>query len=309
LGRINYREVILGAGRITWEQKVLWIPAFLMAASGVFYMGGIYSLGWSYSGDPGTQSFSVISVALQNLFQRSPLLSIVLLLLFVFILIFIAVMAQTIIMRGVMQARLGRGALKFGELLAGSLAYFWRVIGVAISWSLIITVILTPLICFGALIFSPALQSAAQGIASGSTIYAVILYLIIFLVSLVTNALMMSSMLAVIVEDKGVGGAISRGWSIFRQRLKDSLLVSTILTVINYLLSGLLVNLLIRYFVTNLAKISAAGLSPVSAALFVSLNVLLALAAVIIHVLVMVYYSGAWTLAFLQWTKPTRVSK
>ena len=133
---MDFGEVLSSAWKIIWKHKVLWIFGILASCGSANGSTSILSsvIG---SGVP-------VIIQIERIPEWQIILSIIVVLIAVLqialLVFFLATIGRIGMIRGTQQSDAGINKLVFGELLSGSMPYFWRVFGLNLVVGLAIVV-------------------------------------------------------------------------------------------------------------------------------------------------------------------------
>jgi hypothetical protein len=230
---LNFGEVLTRAWQITWKFKVLWI--FGVLASCARGGGGGSNSSYQVSGDGGTgPSNPPFEQLMQQLSQwlQANWWVIILLVLFAFLLMLVAVFLGTIgriaLIRGTLQAESGARSLSFGELFQGSLPYFWRIFGLSFLVGLAFFVVFAMLGLVGIL-------TAGIGL-----VCIIPLVCLILPIAIVVNLILEQAYVAIVKENLGLVDGLRRGWEVLRINLGPIIVMAIILFVIAFVVTFVL---------------------------------------------------------------------
>jgi hypothetical protein len=212
----NFGEVLSRAGQITWKHKNLWLAGIVITLVSLVPM--LVSLPFSSS------VFSFSDPAELNRQMPLFLLANGLTVLISILLIPVYAIGMAIPSLGTVRLEKGSQALNLGELIKGTLPYFWRILGVVV------------LVWLGALIAMVALM-ACDAVVSMVTfgIGILCLFPLFIPLAILILALMEEGMAAVLMDDLGVSNALQRAWEL----IKKNVGVMALLSVIIYLVSAI----------------------------------------------------------------------
>lgn len=226
----------------------------------------------------------------------------------------ISVIAQGGLIGGVQQIE-EEGNTTFGQAWSAGARNFWRLFGLSL---LLVLPVLLLLIIFAALfgvalvpiitaairgdesILSKAANSAFALICGGGTLGCVGL-----LYAIIAAALRTFGERAIVLEQKGVIDAVSRGWEVFRGNLGNIILLALLMLVVSIvvgfviaIVSGLLSAPALITAILSVGNEGGAG----SLALGGFTLVLVAIVAAVINAIFAAFSSAVWTLAYRQFT-------
>lgn len=306
----NFGEVLSRAWQIIWKHKILWIFGILAGcgqSGGGGNGGGGRNFGFENQGpELPPQVMRWFEIIQENLLTVM-VVGFTLFCLFWILSIFLATVGRIGLIRGTAQAEGGAESLVFGQLFSGSLAYFWRVIGlsliVAIPVLLLFAVLFVGLIVF-AVTASEGSDAAVVGIVAMVPLLigcVCILIPIMFVVGMIVHQVER----AIVLEDMLLLPAISRGWDVFRSNLGPIILMAIILAVIS-LAVGFVIAIPVFIIVIPTMIAFAAGEAQdwtpliamgVGLCLYIPVSLLL-------NGIAIAYTESAWTLTYMRLTRP-----
>ncbi len=287
----DFADVLTRAGRITWNNKALWILGILAALGS----GGGSSFNTDFSGGgDGGAGLDQFQRALERMFgqrvDESLLVIIGLGLLCVGLIIGIVLIALSVIGRGGLiggtQLAERNGRVSFGEAWSAGVSKFWTlfiiglVVGVAgfvvslMSVFAFITICLAPLACVGVIVV------------------------------IVLSVVGYPAQIAAVTENLGIGDALGRAWAVIQANVAAIIILGLILAVISGVI-GFVIGLPIVFIVfPPLLAVATGGEEALGAGMlfaglcFVAyLPVLLLLAGIL-----QTWVTAAWTLAYQRFT-------
>lgn len=209
--KFDLGDVLTRAWQITWKHKVLWVfnilPVLLsliflpVVLIPIFFMDPRALAGPSFTGQPG-YGLLVLGVGLLN--------SILSLLLYA--------RGSASASLGILRAEQGEVDLSFRGLFQDGAQFFGRILGIVLLVGLGSG--LVALVLFGCLSLVGTLTMGIGMLCLQP------LFLLIYPGMLVVYALMEISQAAVIVEDKGVSDALTRGWDLIRNHFWPVIIIT-----------------------------------------------------------------------------------
>ena len=220
----NFGEVLTRAWQITWKHKILWIfGVFAGCARGGG--GGSGGGGGGTGTSPGDQPFSQFQRVFDQIGQwinENPWIvavSVILVLAFVILAIFLGTIGRVALIRGTYQAEQGAERLIFGDLFSGSMPYFWRVFGLSLLIGLIALLLFVPLVLFGVL-------------TAGVGLICVLPLICILIPALwVVSVVIEQANAAIVLENLGIGDGLRQGWEIVRANVGPIIILTLILFI------------------------------------------------------------------------------
>jgi hypothetical protein len=307
----NFGEVLTRAWQIIWKNKVLWVFGVLASCG---QSSGNFNSNTSGGGDGGgfgqppnlppevLRWFRTIE---ENITTILVILLAVVCIIWI-ISIFLGVIGKVGLIRGTVQAEGGADALVFGELFSGSVPYFWRMFGLSLILALpaIILAIAVAVIVVGALFASGGEES---GVLAVFALIPVIFGCICLLIPVmfVLRMIFRQSERAIVLEEMSVLPAITRGWEVFRANLGPVILMAIILGVIGFII-GLVITVpvFLIVFPAMLAFAVGEGQNMTPVYLMGVCFCIYIPIAWLLQGIGISYIESAWTLTYLQLTKP-----
>lgn len=206
----DFGEVLARAGQITWKYKNLWLGGIVIGLIGMFpaLISFIFAPSLFSFADPSEMNSQFPAIWLINIL--SILVSILSIPLYV--------IGMTVPSLGTLQLERGSEKLNFGELIRGTLPYFWRVLGVFLLIGL--SGFLVAIVFMGC---TGVLSMVTFGLASiCGLIFFIPLGMLIF-------AFIEQGMAAVLVDNLGVSSALQRAWELIKENLGVMVLMSLII--------------------------------------------------------------------------------
>jgi hypothetical protein len=310
---MDYNEILTKAWQITWKYKVLWIFGILAGCGGNAAQNNSRFNAGSPQG-PGAPAPQDIPPILQPIFdpfirffeslsQTEIFLYGLLFVLIGFFITLVIVVLSTVgrigLVAGTLKATANPDRLTFGGLFESVKPFFWRVLGLNLLLALAFIGIG---IALGAGFAVVAVATFGLGI-----ICLLPLFCLFIPAAWLLSIVIEQANIALIVDDLSIGDALSRGWDIFRANMMPLILMGLILTLGIGLFGGFLINLPLAFIgiptllavLSDSAAAARTGLIIGGICLVVYLPVLLALAGML-----QTYIRSAWTLTYLQLTKP-----
>jgi uncharacterized Zn finger protein (UPF0148 family) len=288
IGKFNYGEVLLKPVKIIWKHKRLSVPAILMNAISWLYSIMILSITSSIQAQTKDSSST-------GLIFLIPLAAIVL----VVPEIYLGCASFFIPSVGTFQADNGKLPGSLRDSFKKLSAFFWRIIGVNILLGIIILAVMLPIFCI-VVLSSTSWLSNPQAFYS----HTWVIYILGFVISPVVSGFEQQSLLAIIIENRGISEALSRGWKIFTHFVGVNLLMGLILFTINF---GIVYLCTIpqNLFINQIQSILTGGKLDLTTILTYSgVGILYwVLFSVLIGTLG-TYVQSVWTLTFLRLTRP-----
>jgi hypothetical protein len=300
---MNYGEVLIRAWQIIWKHKVLWIFGLLSGCAS----GSTGGSGGSTNYQVGSREFPELERFFNSLTDTQIILGALILIGVVLLLIVIAIVLSTIgrigLVRGTLQADAGTAQLRFSDLFRGSYPYFWRVFGLNLLFGLMILLVVSLIVGFAVLV---GIVTAGIGL-----ICLLPLFCLLIPIGWLVGILIEQANIALVVEDIGIGDAISRGWEVIRTHLGEMILMGLIL----FLGGGLVgIVLALPFFI---------AVVPLAWSLFAGTNVGLnggvwiSILCLVLYLPVLLVLSGmlrayigsAWTLNYLRLTGRTPITE
>ncbi len=293
---MDYGEVITRAWRIIWKYKVLWIFGILAGFTAPSTNGST-SAGNQVQYRFGSGEWARIGLDIQNFFNRIPIWVWILLALVGILLFIIAIVLNTIgrigVIKGASQGDEGVARLSFGPLFSASLPYFWRVFFLNLLVGLAMVILVIVLL----ILFIPI---AILTLGIGLICFICLVIPIGWFIQLLVE----QSIIAMIIEDRGIFDGLSRGWQVVTKNLGHMIVIALILflggAIVSFLIGLPALAALSPLLVAAIAQTRTAitGSILLSALLFlIYLPFLLILSGIL-----SAYISTAWTLTFRRLT-------
>jgi hypothetical protein len=207
----NFGEVLARAGEITWKHKSLWLAGIVISLIGMFpaLISVIFAPSLFSFADPSEMNgqFPVVIWLINGLSILVSLLSIPL-----------YAIGMAVPSLGTLQLEKGSEKLNLGELIKGTLPYFWRVLGVYLLVGL--GGFLVAIVFMGC---TGVLSVVTFGLASiCGLVFFIPLGMLIF-------AFIEQGMAAILVDNLGVSSALQRAWELIKANLGVMALMSLII--------------------------------------------------------------------------------
>ncbi len=290
----NFGEVLARAGQITWKNKNLWLAGIVITL--VSFLSAPISLmvnpAFSSLSDPSEINRQMPSILLANgLVMCLSILSIPL-----------YVIGLAIPSLGTFQLEKGSEKLRFGELVRGTLPYFWRILAIFL---------LIGLGAFLAIMILAVLIGFLSAITFGLAALCFFPLFILFIpLGILVYAFMEQAMAAILVDNLGVSSALQRAWELLKKNLLAMALMSLIIYLGSMVVSMLIsVPMMIPMFGYMTNVIQSAGSEPDFQA-FQSLyrNMMWWMLAfspfyAVFEGILFTFMQSAWTLTYLRLTR------
>jgi len=312
---MDFGQVLTKAWKIIWKFKVLWIFGFLASCgqNGGGSSGGSSNTGVQYSrGDqnlpPGMRQFFH---GFENFFDAIQAWQIAALIIGILFLVLIIAAISAIfstvgrvgLIQGTVKAEAGAEKITFSELFNSGKPFFWRIFGfnflAGLAVMIIVILLLLPFIGLGIL---------TLGI--GMLCLIPIICLLIPASWLIT-VIFEQVNIAIVIEDLNIIDGLKRGWEVFRENIGNMIVMSLIL-VVGGAIVGFVIALPMIFVMVPAAIGVIGGLSSNSDLIFgggiaTALVCLTAYLPVLIVLggILQAYIKTAWTLTYLQLTKPS----
>lgn len=319
---MDIMRILRRSFEITWSYRALWVFGFILALTaprggGGGGGGGGGSGGSSYLGHPGLAGLSVPQFFE---FQDAAIIAVVIIVALLLAVIFAVgrVVAETALIRMVndyedtgVRVKVGQG-FRLGwsrPALRIFVMDLLLVLGVLVASVLVFGIAAAPLA--GLMSDSDAVK--VVGMASG--IFLLLLALALFIAAIIFLSVLLPFFhRACVLEGRGVFDAFHRGWTVFRSRLSDAIIMALVLFCIGLALSLVLLPIafLLLFGGATLASLPglAAGLIsslflhgelPIVAGFIVALPIIILIVlipALFLSGLFQVFTSAAWTLTY-----------
>jgi hypothetical protein len=302
--KLDFAKILTRSWQIIWKHKVLWVFGVLAGfANGGSSGNSGNSNRSNYNSNGNTTPFTDGQFdqwggQIKEFVQEYMLIIIAICLVIVilsFVLYALGMMGRIGIIQGVHKVERGAESLAFGELWSESMPYFWRFFGLNFLIGLAFTVLLLPLILLGVL--------------TGGIGFACVLPLICLLIPIgwAVSLILEQAQVAIVVENLSMVDGFKRGWEICKPNVGGVIVMALILGVASFII-GIVIALPIILAVVPLL-ISMPTLEEASS---IPVNVWITLVCCALYFPVLLILSGiltaytktAWTLTYLQLTKP-----
>ncbi len=315
---MQYGALLSRAWDIIWRNKIIWVFGFLAGLG----TGGANGSNWRTNFNiPGRVPPGEITLPpwLQRFFSEPTLLLVVIViavaivLLIALVLALIAALGHGGMVEMVREAD-DTGTTGFSTGWGAGLRHVLGVFAIRFLLGLpSVIIILAGLIPFLLTIFPAAMQSA-RGVPGGTapgwvvgTLFACFLpALCIGLLAMIPLSLLETlSIRALVLEERGIGDSIRRGWQIFTQNLGQVIVLWLIFAVIGLVLAivvGLIVAALAVALIVPIALLVVA--SPLFVIPLVLAALVVAVIGAAIRSVVEAFVSAVWTLAYRQFAAP-----
>ncbi|MCS6848072.1 MAG: hypothetical protein RMN52_10190 [Anaerolineae bacterium] len=320
---MDFGATISRAFNIVLKHRALWILGFLASL-----VGGVGSAGNSFntSGGAFTSPSGELSPEAERFFNQlttDPGLILAgltgflcIALLISLVLWVISIMAQGGLIGGVRQIE-EEGSTTFGQAWSVGVRKFWPLLGLSLLLALPGLVLLVLfLLLFGGTLFpifaaTVSGDEAAQAAAAGGIFLLIcgggVLGCITLIYAVIAAALQTFGERAIVLENKGVIDALSRGWAVFRSNLGNIILLALLMFVIGVVVNfivGIIAGLL---FAPTLISIifgagSEGGVGPSTLILGGLTFLVVVVIGAIISAIFAAFSSAVWTLAYRQFT-------
>jgi len=296
IGKFNYGEVLLKPVKIIWKHKRLSVPAILINAIISLYSIMILSI------TPSIQAQTKDSSSQELIF-------LILLAAIVLVVpgIYLGCASFFITSVGTFQADNGKLPASLRDSFKKLSTFFWRLIGLNFLLGIIILAVMLPILCIVVLcivvLSSASWLSNPQAVSSNTWV----LYILGFVITPVVSGFEQQSLLAIIIENRGISEALSRGWKIFTRFVGINLLMGLILYTINSGI-GYLFTLPQNFFINQIQSILTGGKSDLTTILTYSgIGILYWVLSSFLMGIFGAYGQSVWTLTFLRLTRPASV--
>jgi len=308
----NFGEVLSRAWQIVWKHRSLWVFGILASCN----RGGA-SVNWNFNGNNGGFNRGIPNLppeAIQffQFLARNAVAIITATIAIVCIIWIIAVFLGTIgrigLIRGTWQAETGENVI-FGQLFSESLPYFWRVFGLSLLVGLPFLIVIGAVVA-SFLAFGIGVSHAGNNANAGIGFLALMPFLfccicLLIPIGIVVNLIVRQAERAIVLENASVLPALSRGWDVFRNNLAPIIIMAIILAVISLVAGFILaIPIIIVVVPATIAFIAnqARNWTPMILAL-ACICILIPFLWLISGIL-MAYIESAWTLTYMQLTRP-----
>lgn len=304
---LDFGTILSRAWKITWDNKVLWIFGIL---AGLGSGGGSSNTGSRFSnfGNAPRGQPPELPPRIQEFFNRfepGMLAAIIGGILCVAIIIFLVILALSIMGRGGLiggvQLVEANGTVTFGEAWNAGLRHFWTLFLIGLLVFIITLVLGLILIIPGAIL---------AGVTFGIGFICFIPLLCVFFVAVIILSVIANfAQIAAVLEGLSVVDALRRGWEVLRANIAPIIILGIILVVVHFIIS-FVASLPILLIVVP-AMIGMVGLANESQAVgTTSLAIAAACFCLYLPVLLVIggilqtWVTSAWTLAYQQLTRP-----
>lgn len=300
---MDFGEVLSSAWKIIWKHKILWIFGILASCGSV--NGSTANLGnnfqWTVPAPVDDYFFQIERIPeWQIILVIAVVLFVVLL--FALLVIFLATLGRIGMIRGTQQADAGIDRLVFGELLSGSMPYFWRVFGLNLLVGLAIVVFFISFFL-------------AMGVFTVVTLgigALCIIPLLCILVPLIWfgGVIVEQSNIAIVVENVSMLEGLRRGWDVVISNLGPMVAMALLLMVGLGFVAGFIIGLPLFFIMAPVFVGAISGSKDVFGIGFVMAAICFCLYMPVVLLLsgvLKAYISSAWTLTYLRFTKENRL--
>ena len=294
---MNIGDVLVGGWKTIWKHKVLWIFGILAGCATGSY--GASNGGVTYQFDAPVEFQNFIESTDPALLALYVGLMILIGLVLLVLVVFLSTVGRIGLIRGAFQSNLGTEKLTFGGLFSGSTPYFWRVFGLTLLVSILSFVTILGIILV-------AVAGTIVTLGLGTLCLIPLLCLLIPAIWML-GIFIQQSVLAVVVEDKGVMDGLQRGWQIFKEHLGDMLILGLIFLLINVVVTFILIKPLIGITVPVITGFFDGTESAVRTAWAAALVAFLCYTPLLLLLngILRAYFESAWTLNYTRYL-PTK---
>ena len=313
----NFGEVLARAWQIVWKRRALWIFGMLASCS----RGGT-NFNWNMNGGSGggfndgspnlpPQAEQFLQYLTQNAVSIAAVV-ITVICIFSIVVIFLGTIGRIGLIRGTWLSETG-GNVAFGSLFSESMPYFWRVFGLSLLVNLPFVFVIGAMVA--GMIALVVGASASQ--QSSPTLLGLLAFLPFFLICLcllipigfVISLIVRQAERAIVLENLGVLPALSRGWDIFRNNLGPLIVMALILAVISLVVGFIVaIPVLLVVLPSTFAFMAGGGPGWNTMGLVFACMCLLAPVLWLINGILMAYMESAWTLTYMQITRPQDIT-
>lgn len=321
---MDFGATLSRAFNIALKHRVLWVLGFLAsltsgvngAGNALSNLSGLFTPGSSGEALPEVERFFGPIIR-----EPGPIVGALCGLVCVVLLVSLAlwvisIIAQGGLIGGVQQIE-EEGNTTFGRAWSAGARNFWRLFGLSLLLALPVLLLLIIFVALFGVTLAPIVTALARGDESASSTAAGSAFALIccggalgcigLLYAIIAAALRTFGERAIVLEQKGVIDAVSRGWEVFRSNLGNIILLALLMLVVNIvvgfaiaIVSGLL------FAPTLITAILSAGNEGGIGAGLLALRgltlVLVAIVAAIINAIFAAFSSAVWTLAYRQFT-------
>jgi hypothetical protein len=292
----NFGEVLARAWQITWKHKSLWLAGILVALVGLAASAISLAFNPQYASmnDPAEVSRQLPLILLSS--AASIFISL--------LSIPLTVLAMTIPSLGTVHLERGSERVRFGELLKGSLPYFWRIL--AIFLIVIVGTIIVTMVLVGCIML---LSVLTFGVGALCAVPVVILFIPVWIL---VYAVMEQALSAIVVDNLGFSAALQRAWDLVRANMLVMVLISLIIYLGSAILSMIVsIPLMIPIFGFMMEIIRTGGQTQPDPQLIQDFTRnlvwwMLAFSPLfaIFQGIVYAFMQSAWTLTYMRLTRP-----
>jgi len=285
--KFDLGEVLTRTWKIGWNHKVLWLWQMLPALVGIVFMPLFFIA---------NPAFMMLMGMDSEPYWNSPWLPLGFMGLMFLLFIpsaFLSVMAQLAVTHGAVKAERGAEKLSFTELFRESLPYFWRVFGLyAIFFGTWIVLL------FGFNIFVSLASMVTFGLASLCFMPMFLLFIPIMLVGFTVLEVAQA---AIVADDMGLMGAISRSWTLFRANVLGLIILMLILYFGMTIISGFFAfPAMIPMMMFPIGFASQGEPNTVMVILFFAVFMLVFALMYLVQAILMAFFQTAWAVVYLR---------
>lgn len=307
----NFGEVLTRAWQIIWKHKILWIFGIL-ASCGQGRGGGNSGSGGGNSGFDASsfdlppqvmQWFNTIEQNLTSIIAAG----IAIICIIWILVIFLSTIGRIGLIRGTFQADGGAENIIFGQLFSESMPYFWRMFGLSLIIALPVLFLIGALFA-GIIVFAISISGGNDaswlGIATMIPLFLGCCCLLIP-VMFVVGMIIRQSQNAIVLEDKPLMPALSRGWEVFRANLGPIIIMAIILSIIGFFVGFIVaIPIFLIVFPTIFALILGQG-ETFAPLIFMGVCMCIYIpVALVFQGIITAYTESAWTLTYMRITQP-----
>ena len=309
---MNYGNLIIGAFRITWRFKFLWLYGIFLG-TGLNFNSFNYNLSLDDSDARlfrGHESVKEITRWIND--NLTLIIALVAVIIFLALLFWVVrIISQSAVVWSVAKAK-NETAPTFLEAFKVGLTFFWRLFGLFLLVSLV-------LVLFLLIFLVPPFFIFFSTFGNGPIIAFPILALFILLIILVViplivfvNVLVMYAIRFIVIDDRHIMNALGSSVRLIRNNPGTSLLVwllSAALVIaiaialfVAIILLGIPIGLLAYFLITS-------GVTVVKIAILATLGIALTMVILTLSGFGQAYFSAFWTLAWIELTQPEKLNE
>ena len=296
---MDYGEVLSRAWQIVWKHKVLWIFGIL-AGCGSSGNAGRFSSSYRTDNVPsGVEDFFLQFGRIPDWQIAALIVGFILVILVLVVLAaFLTTVGKIGVIQGAQKADQGALSMKFGELLSGSLPFFWRVFLLNLLFGL----------AFAALVFVLVIVFAFGAILTLGIAVICMIPVICLLVPVtwLLFVVLEQANIAIVVDNLGIMDGLRRGWQVFRDNLGAIIIMALILGIGVSLIGGLIISApLFLIAIPVMSTVLLGSDSAIWGGLLITGLCFLAYLPfwLVLNGILTAYIESAWTLTYMRLTR------